>query len=68
MEVQMGGIEFQDVFDPYYAGRKNPTPHEQAGKDKNANREEIQHQLAERTKRSRKLKSAVAAKHPKPQR
>ena len=32
----MGGIEFQDVFDPYYAGRKNPTPHEQAAKDKRA--------------------------------
>jgi hypothetical protein len=30
----MGGIEFQDVFEPYYAGRKNPMPHEQAGKDK----------------------------------
>ena len=65
----MSGIEFQDVFEPYYAGRKNPMPHEQAAKDKDANREEIEHQLAERAKRSKRLKSAAAAaKHPKPQR
>jgi hypothetical protein len=69
VEVQMGGIEFQDVFDPYYAGRKNPMPHEQAAKDKDANREEIEHQLADRAKRSKKLKSAAtAAKRLKPQR
>jgi hypothetical protein len=70
MEVQMGGIEFQDVFEPYYAGRKNPTPHESAAKGKDANREEIEHQLADRAKRSKKLKSAAAAavKRPKPQR
>ncbi len=65
----MGGIEFQDVFEPYYAGRKNPMPHESAAKDKDANREEIKHQLAERAKRSKRLKSAAAAaKHPKPHR
>jgi hypothetical protein len=57
----MGGIEFQDVFEPYYAGRENPMPHKQAAKDKDANREEIEHQLADRAKRSRKLKSAATA-------
>ena len=62
----MGGMELQDVFDPYYAGRKNPTPREQAAKDKDAKREEIEHQLADRAKRSKKLKPAVAvAKRPK---
>jgi hypothetical protein len=65
----MSGIEFQDVFEPYYAGRKNPMPHESAAKDKDANREKIKHQLAERAKRSKRLKSAAAAvKHPKPPR
>ncbi len=65
----MGGMELQDVFDPYYAGRKNPTPHEPAAKDKDATREEIEHQLAARAKRSKKLKSAAtAAKQLKPRR
>lgn len=54
----MGGIELQDVFDPYYAGRKNPMPHEQVAKDKDANREEMEHQLADRAKPARKLKPA----------
>jgi phage terminase Nu1 subunit (DNA packaging protein) len=58
----MSGIELQDVFEPYYAGRKNPMPHEQAAKDKDANREEIGHRLAERAKRSKKLKSAKSTK------
>jgi hypothetical protein len=64
----MGGIEFQDMFEPYYAGRKNPMPHESAAKDKDSNREEMKHQLADRAKRSKRLKSAAAAKHPRPQR
>jgi hypothetical protein len=44
-------------------------PHESAAKDKDANRKEIEHQLAERAKRSKRLKSAgTAAKELKPQR
>jgi hypothetical protein len=65
----MGGIEFQDVFDPYYAGRKNPTPQEPDGKGNDAARNEIERQLAARAKRSRALKAAAAAvKHKKPKR
>lgn len=65
----MGDIEFQDVFEPYYAGRKNPMPHEQAAKDKDANREEIKHQLADRAKRSKTLKKPISiARHDKPPR
>lgn len=65
----MSGLQLQDVFDPYYAGRKNPTPHEADAEGKDAGRKEVEHQLADRAKRSRALKAAaVAAKHKKPQR
>ena len=58
----MSGIEFQDVFEPYYAGRKNPMPHESAAHDKDADREEMARQLADRAKPSKTLTPAAIAK------